>query len=226
MGHGLRTPITEHNSAGPKSTRHRRLPQRELVPHESLPNTKSVLLAAAGRLPGRRRTRPLRPAAGTQPRHRPRRGQPRLGRRGTRISRLPPELGSGAPRPRASGDHGGGRGAAAEGHDLLLPERAGNPAGASGWSRRFPARTSSTTRAPAPRRRSMRCASRAPSPAATRSSSSKGRGTACTTTGCGARCRPLPPTTRAPSPTRSACRRNRASRCWSRRSTKPRPRSR
>ena len=45
-------------------------------------------------------------------------------------------------------------GAAAEGHDVLLPERARDRARASGWSRRFPAPTSSTTRAPAPRRRS------------------------------------------------------------------------
>ena len=51
-----------------------------------------------------------------------------MGRRGPRVHRLSPELGPCPARSRAPGHHRGGAAPAAQGHDLLLPQRAGDPA--------------------------------------------------------------------------------------------------
>ena len=117
------------------------------------------------------------------------------------------------------------RGQAGLGLDLLRPQRAGPAPGPARPPRRFPAAACCATAAPEPRGPSPPCAWPGPSPAARRSSSSRGVGTEPTTTPC--RARPLPP---RPS-TRPRCRTPRGFR-WPRRapssflpSTIPRRRS-
>ena len=68
-------------------------------------------------------------AGGNESRRRARGGRARWDVAGSRVHRLSPGLGTGAPRPRASGGDGGRRRATAQGDDVLLPERAGDRAG-------------------------------------------------------------------------------------------------